>query len=451
MLSVAQAGPAGLGRLNDGPTFGYPAHLKLLNRELLNVARGRTRFLAVFMPPRHVKSTMCSRNFPAWYTARFPGKRVLLTSYEAEFAATWGGKARAIIAAHGEEVFGVGVAGRQQARNSWRLTNGSEMVTAGVGGSLTGRGADVLIIDDPVKNAQEALSATYRDRTWEWYQSTAYTRLEPGGSIILILTRWHEDDLAGRILNNPVEGEEWRVVSFPAIAEDHDILGRAPGEALWPERYSVADLLRIKEAVGSHWWEALYQQHPSSMEGNMFRREWWRYWEHRPVCEEVIQSWDMRFGDSRDSGSFVVGQVWGKAGAQRFLLDQVRGRWSFTQSLDAVRMLTARWPDARIRLVENKANGPAIMSALQREIGGFVPVEPSGSKEARAAAVTPDVEGGNVFLPDPSMPGYEWVTGFVEEWAAFPRGGNDDQVDAGTQALRRWGGDGRISTGWVAR
>lgn len=442
--------PAGLGRLNDGEHFRYPAHLRLLNKALLDAARGRSRFTAVFMPPRHVKSTMCSRNFPAWYAAAHPRKRVLLTSYGAEFAASWGGKARSLVENHGEEVFGVGVEGRQQARNSWQLTNGSEMFTAGVGGELTGRGADVLIIDDPVKNAQEAFSKTYRDRTWEWYQSTAYTRLEPGGSIILIQTRWHEDDLAGRILANPVSGEEWRVLSLPALALEDDVLGRKPGEALWPERYDVPALQRIRDTIGSYWWESLYQQQPAAPEGSLFRREWWRHWTQLPPMEEVVQSWDMRFGES-ESGSFVVGQVWGKAGADRFLIDQVRGRWSFTQTIDAVRDLTALHPDARVKLVENKANGPAVMNALRREVGGFVPVEPHGTKEARAAAVTPDVEGGNVYLPDPALPGYGWVHGFVDEWATFPKGTNDDQVDAGTQALARWGGGGRISSGWVAR
>ena len=261
----------------------------------------------------------------------------------------------------------------------------------------------------------------------------------------------HVDDLAGRILANAkTSGEDWRVLSFPAIAEDGDALGRAPGTPLWPERYDLDALAQIREAVGSYWWSALYQQRPSLPEGNLFQRTWWRYWREVPEFEEVVQSWDATF-DATEDGSFVVGQVWGKVQKDRYLLDQMRGRWSFTQTLDAVRLLTARWPKARVRLVEKKANGAAIMSALAREVGGFVPVEPSGSKEARAAAVTPEVEGGNVYLPSPEMPGYEWVRGFVDEWATFPRGANDDQVDAGTQALQRWSGSSRVSSGWVSR
>lgn len=453
MLSVAAAAsPAGLGRLTDGALFRYPPHLRLLNDALMDVANGCCHRLAIFMPPRHVKSTMSSRNFPAWYCARFPDRRVLLASYEAEFAASWGGKARALIEAYGDSVFGVGVEGRFQARNAWQLTNGSEMRTSGVGGHLTGLGANVLIIDDPVKNAQEALSETYRERAWEWYQSTAYTRLEPGGSIILIMTRWHEDDLAGRILASTVEGEDWRILSFPAVAEGHDILGRSPGDPLWPERYGVADLARIKEAVGTYWWEALYQQRPSALEGNIVKREWWQFWRHEglPALDELLQSWDMTFTETSD-GSFVVGQVWGKHGADRYLLDQTRARMEFTAALDVVRALTDKWPNAHVKLVENKANGPAVMSVLRREMPGLIAVQPEGSKVARARAVTPQIESGNVYLPDPSMPGYGWVRDFISEWSAFPRGVNDDQVDAATQALRRWAGAGSISTGWVAR
>lgn len=450
-LSIARTCPAGVGRLVGGADFRYPLHLQVLNDALMDVAAGDCQRLAIFMPPRHVKSTMASRNFPAWYLGRFAKRRLLLTSYEAEFAATWGGKARAILEAYGPSVFGVEMKGDQRARNSWQLTNGSEMMTAGVGGSLTGRGANVLIIDDPVKNETQAFSALYRERMWDWYQSTAYTRLEPGGSVILIQTRWHEDDLAGRILGSAKEtGEKWRVLSFPALAREDDALGRKPGEALWPGRYNAEALEAIRKTVGTYWWNALYQQEPSLPEGNLFKREWWKFWTELPPFDEVIQSWDLTF-DATVDGSFVVGQVWGKRQKDRYLLDQVRGRWSFTQTIDAAKQLTAKWPEARTKLVEKKANGAAMIDTLKSSVGGFVPVEPDGSKEARAAACTPDVEGGNVYLPDPSRPGYEWVRGFIGEWSAFPRGENDDQVDAGTQALRRWAGSRRISSGWVAR
>lgn len=389
------------------------------------------------MPPRHVKSTMCSRTFPAWYLARFAGRRLILAAYEAEFAAMWGGRARALIERTGPQVFGVALSSHSTARHAWALTNGSEMYTCGVGGPLTGRGADILVIDDPVKNAQEALSSTYRERTYDWYVSTAYTRLEHGGAIVLIMTRWHEDDLAGRILSGP-EASEWRVLRLPALAEDADPLGRKPGEPLWPERFGEKELARIRAQLGSYWWSALYQQRPTPPEGSVFKRDWWRYWRALPErADEFAQTWDMAFKRTED-GSYVVGQVWARRGAAMYLLDQVRDRMDFPAMLDAVRAMSAKWPQATLKLVEAAASGPAVISVLTSEIPGIVAVRPEGSKEARAAAIAPVIEAGNVHLPDPAMSGYAWVRDFIEEWAAFPRGEHDDQVDAGVQLLRRW-------------
>jgi predicted phage terminase large subunit-like protein len=415
----------------------------------MDIAEGSCQRAMFFLPPRHAKSTMGSRNFPAWYLGRHAGKRVMLASYQAEFAAKWGLAARELLAEYGPDVFGTRVATDHSARSDWGVSNGSHMVTAGVGGSLTGRGADVLVIDDPVKNEQEAFSQLYRDKVWDWYQATARTRLEPGGSVLLIMTRWHEDDLAGRLL--ATQGDRWRVISLPALAEEDDPLGRKPGEALWPARYPASVLNEIRSEVGSYVWEALYQQRPSLPEGNIFKSTWWRYWrDNLPQFSEVLQAWDMTFTETT-SGSYVVGQVWGKAGADRYLLDQVRARMEFTQAVAAVREMSSRWPEARLKLVEDKANGPAVISVLRRELAGLVPVTPEGNKLARAIAVSPSIEAGNVYLPDPTMPGYGWVREFIAEWAAFPRGTNDDQVDAGAHALRRWQGAGTISTGWVAR
>ena len=191
-------------------------------------------------------------------------------------------RARDVLNEYGNSVFGIEVNNKSSAANRWDIqghTGG--MVTAGVGGPITGKGADILIIDDPVKNAEEANSQTYRDKTWEWYQSTAYTRLEPNGSIILIMTRWHEDDLAGRILHqiDQDKGEQWEIINLPAIAEDHDILGRNIGEPLWPGRYDLNELERIKYTTGSYWWSALYQQRPQPPEGGLLKRSWIKYYQ----------------------------------------------------------------------------------------------------------------------------------------------------------------------------
>lgn len=413
----------------------------LLNRKLVDVATGRTKRLMVFMPPRHGKSELVSRYFPAWYLGLFPDKRIILASYEADFAATWGRKARNLLEEFGPSLFGVRVSAESSAASRWDLENREGgMVTAGVRGPITGKGANVAIIDDPVKNDQEAMSETYRDAAWDWYRATFSTRIQEEGAIILVMTRWHEDDLAGRLLREQESGgDSWEIVNLPALAEDNDPLGRAPGEALCPALFTRATLERTKIRVGSYWWNALYQQRPSPDEGGVFKRSWWRFYRQLPShLDEVIQSWDMAFKETA-SGSYVVGQVWGRKSADKYLMDQVRAHMDFPTTLQAVRTLSAKWPQARAKLVEDKANGPAVIATLKREIPGLIAEEPQGGKEARAAAVSPDVEAGNVYLPDPSIA--PWVHDFIEECVAFPKGAHDDQVDAMSQALLRLSGN----------
>ncbi len=361
----------------------------------------------------------------------------MLVSYEADFAATWGRKARDLLEEHGPSLFGIRVSGKSSAANRWDI-EGHEggMVTAGVNGPITGKGADIGIIDDPVKNDQEAMGVTYQERTYEWYKSTFRTRLQRDGAIILIMTRWHENDLAGKLLAaQEEEGEKWEVVSLPAIAEDDDPLGREIGQPLCPDLFSKDALESIKKAVGSYWWASLYQQRPSPAEGGIFKRNWWQYYRRVPDrFDEIIQSWDMTFKDIK-TADFVVGQVWGRKGADKYLLDQVRDRMDFPATIQAVRTLSAKWPQAHAKIVEDKANGPAVIATLKKEISGLIPVEPQGSKESRAWAVSPEVEAGNVYLPDPSIA--PWVHDFIEECTTFPNGQHDDQVDAMTQALMR--------------
>jgi predicted phage terminase large subunit-like protein len=431
------ATPAAFAHQLSGGKWQRARHLDLLSRWLAEAAFGQRKRIVVAMPPRYGKSETTSHWFPAWYLNLFPDRRVILASYEADFAAHWGRKVRNTIAAN-TGVLRVRLAEDSTAANRWETTVGGGMTTAGVGGPLMGKGAHLLLVDDPIKNAEEAASQTYRDRTWAWWTSTAYTRLEPDGIAIVIMTRWHQDDLVGRLLQEQeADGEQWDVLSLPALAEEEDSLGRAVDEPLWPGRFNRRALDRIQAAVGSYVWTSLYQQRPSPAEGGMFKRHWWRYWRVLPGrFDEVIQSWDFAFKETRAS-DFVVGQVWGRRGAEKYLLDQVRARMDFTSSLAAVRNLSARWPRAMAKLVEGKANGPAVIAALQKEIPGLIEVEPHGSKESRAAAVTPQIEAGNVYLPEPAQA--PWVHEYVEEHAAFPNGAHDDQVDATSQALARFG------------
>ncbi len=257
-----QEGPAPLAH-RLFPAYLIPPHVDLMSRTLAQSAMGQKRRVIITMPPRHSKSETVSHWFPVWYLDRFPDRRVILASYEADFAASWGRKVRDSIRENAHTLR-TRIKGDTTAAHRWETTAGGGMVTAGVGGPITGRGANVLIIDDPIKNAEEAESELTRESIWRWWTSTAYTRLEPGGSVVIVMTRWHEDDLVGRLLLHAEEGgESWEVVNFPAVAEAQDVLGRQVGDPLWPQRYDTEALERIRQAVERYVWEALYQQHPT--------------------------------------------------------------------------------------------------------------------------------------------------------------------------------------------
>jgi predicted phage terminase large subunit-like protein len=394
----------------------------------------------VEMPPRHGKSELGSHWGPAWAIGVYR-KRVILTSYEAQFAATWGGKARDAVISN-QDWLGVEVDQRTAARDAWNLIGAGGMVTAGVGGPITGKGADVLLVDDPVKNDREALSPKTRERMKEWWRSTAYTRLEPGGSAIVTMTRWHEDDLVGYLLREEGvidEGGKWTRLRLPALAEPDDPLGRSEGEPLWPDRYGLDRLAELKVSSGPYWWNALYQQRPSPPEGGMLNRTWWRYWTDDPVTDAdewdaIIASWDMNFRGGPGS-DYVVGQVWGRHQGRYYLLDQVRGPWNFPETIQAFTSLCERWPAITTHIVEKAANGEAVIASLRDHVPGIIGVPPVGSKEARVASVSGMIEAGQVYLPEPRRE--PWVADFIEECAAFPNALNDDQVDAMSQGLRR--------------
>jgi len=435
LLRQASLDPAAFAWLASRGQWQLAPHLDLLAERLLDVAQGKLKRLLIQMPPRHGKSEFASAHFPAWYLGTFPDRRVILASYEHDFAASWGAKARDRFAEWAPHLWRLWLRKDKQAADDWGITgHAGGMVCAGVGGPITGRGADLLIVDDPVKSAEEANSETYRQRAWDWYRATAYTRLEPQGALILIMTRWHEDDLAGRILAEAgSNGERWEAIRLPALADGDDVLGRAEGEPLWPERYPAQALAEIRQSIGSYWWEALYQQRPAPPEGALFRRSWWQYYD---VAPDDLQEWwlsvDCAFKATEDS-SYVVIQAWGRRWAELYLLDQWRQRADFVQTLEAIQAMAGRWPQATLKLVEDKANGPAVISMLQRRVPGLVPVQPQGGKLSRAQAILPLVEAGNVRLPRSAS----WLGDFLAECDVFPVGAHDDQVDAMSQALTR--------------
>jgi predicted phage terminase large subunit-like protein len=431
--------PAGLAIYASRGTWKPARHLMMLNEAFLAVAAGEITRLIVTMPPRHGKSEFLSKYAPAWFLGRFPNERIILASYESDFAASWGRKTRDVLEEYGKEIFHEVVSGRSFASDRWDLASRSGgMNTAGVGGATTGKGAQLFLIDDPVKGPEQAMSKTYRDRTWDWYQAVAYTRLEPNGKIILTLTRWNEDDLAGRILKQAAEEgsqEKWAVINLPALAEENDMLGREVGAPLWPERFSKATLLRTKATLSPYWWAALYQQRPSPQEGGIFKRNWMRmYRGPAPKCTKYVQSWDMAFKDLKSS-AYVCGQVWGQKGADFYLIDQVRKKLDFPASVKEVRLVTSEHPEASEKLIEEAANGYAVIQTLKNEIPGIIPIIPGkdGGKESRASACSYLFEAGNVHIPEDRS----WSEDYIEELVTFPNGVYKDQVDTTTQALNR--------------
>lgn len=434
-------------------------HHRLFASYLEAFAMKKIKRLLIFCPPRHGKSELVSRRLPAFIFGKYPDASIIATSYGADLASRMNRDVQRIMSSPAyKEVFPDSrlweknirtMADGTYLRNSeiFEIVNHKGVYrSAGVGGGITGMGGEYLICDDPIKNAEEAYSKVYRDKVWEWWGSTFFTRLEKAGGICLTLTRWHDDDVAGRLLKLS-NADDWTVVSLPAVREDEAFEEdpRPVGEALWPDKYSLEDLAQIKIAIGSRDWNALYRQQPSSESGDMFKKHFWRFYlpEEKPHRFDTISlSCDMAFKDTKTS-DYVVMQVWGKLGIKHYLLDEVRERLSFLNSLKALSNLAAKWRNLDECLVEEKANGAAIIDTIRDRIPAVIPIVPKESKEARAAACAPLIEAGQVFLPVPEQ--NAWVQDFIEEFAHFPKGKFDDRVDACSQYLNRSSRD----TGWA--
>lgn len=413
---------------SEGKWKRYP-HVEFLGtiiRETIAEGNGR---LIVTMPPRHGKSELISVWTPTWFLDLWPDKRIILASYGERLSRHFGRRIRNNCAANPH--VDVKISADSKASTEFSTTDGGGLLTVGIGGGVTGRGGDLMIIDDALKNMRDAQSKEIREGQVEWFNSTFYTRKEPNASIILLMTRWHEKDLAGYLMTE--HEDPWKIVNLPAIAGENDPLGREPGAALCPERYDEKALSTIAVSVGSRVFASLYQGAPTEKQGTLWKRKYWKRWKTLPEnLELVIQSWDANMKEG--GSSYAVGQILARVGADRYILDQVRGKWGFTDLVDNFRKLSAKWPQAFTKLVENKANGLALQNQLEHEIEGIILVQPLGGKEVRAMACEPELEAGNVYLPEDEVM-YPWVKEFIDEAAAFPKGENDDQVDAASQGL----------------
>ena len=450
------ATPGEMAKALDRTTVQTPA-LDRIDDLLARVASGECERVMVSMPPQEGKSQRISIWFPLWMLHRNPNLRIAIVSNDFSLARGFGEAIRDTLSANPQ--LGLTLSPSTQAKHEFRLLGyRGGVVCVGIGGSLTGKPADLLIIDDPYKDEKQADSKAWRQTVRKFWQAVALLRLAPGAPAVIVQTRWRQDDLSGWLQTE--FAEEWERLNIAAQAVDPmklpeddvdygkpDVLDRKPGEYMISARNRTErDWTKKAREVGSRVWTAMYQGRPSPAEGGILKRDWWRRYEvpqwieradgsrWATAYDELLMSWDLAFKDTEDS-DFVVGQVWLRRGADAYLLEQVRGQWDFVETCRQFEDLVARWPQAVLKLVEDKANGPAVIAALNRKIPGIVPIEPDGGKEARASAIAPLVEAGNVWLPAAKLA--PWAGGLIEEAAGFPTATNDDQVDALTQALNR--------------
>ena len=429
------------------PNYQTAAHIVTLVDALEWAASTPDARLIVTMPPRHSKSLHVSENFPAWFLGRNPDKRVIAASHTQELANTFSRRVRNKIASDRYPFPGVTIAGDKAAVKAWDIEGRQGGYYAvGVGGSPTGHGGDVIVIDDPIKNQADADSETTREALWEWYTGTIRTRLEPGGAMILTATRWHDEDLTGRLLAAEADGgERWRHIHMPAIND--------AGNALWPERWPVEALERIKAAVGSRVWDAQYGGNPLPAEGGMFKRSWWQPYDALPAFSRVELLMDSAFKEGVENDYSVIA-CWGYDGhGSSYLIRVWRERVGFPGLLKLAHTAhdwaRGEFPGIRVPLViEDKASGQSALQSLKHPLpqmdGGILPALPvvaypvksTENKVARAEGVTPVVEGGRAFVPRRAP----WLADWLAEHDRFPLGAHDDQVDTTSMALTRFNG-----------
>jgi predicted phage terminase large subunit-like protein len=419
-------------------------HIDLIAEYLTLVQQRKIRRLIINVPPRHMKSLLCTVFFPCWVWALDPATRFICSAYAESLSIKHNLDRREVLGSDWyQSLWGdrVSFADDQNAKSEFRNTARGHMVATSTGGSVLGKGADIIVVDDP-HNPLQALSDAERATALRYFDIALSTRLDQPkhGAIVVVMQRLHEDDLTGHL----IAGKGWEQLTLPSEAEVEEtrkfpisqrVHLRKPGELLWEERFPQEELDQAKIRLGSYAYAGQHQQRPAPAEGGILKRSWWKRYDVMPAhFDQVIQSWDMTFKDTKTS-DFVVGQVWGRLGSNKYLLDQVRERLSFSQTVHAVRALTEKWPHATAKLVEDKANGSAIIDVLKNQIAGIIAITPQGSKEARAQAAAPELEAGNFHIPNNAM-----GDAFIEECAAFPNATHDDQVDTWSQAAARFRG-----------
>jgi predicted phage terminase large subunit-like protein len=434
------------------PGFIEGSHHRIMAEAFERVASGKLRRLIINMPPRHTKSEFASYLFPAWYLGQYPSRKVIQASHTADLSVGFGRKVRNLVGSKEfNDIFsGVGLRADSKAAGQWITSKNGEYYAVGVGGALAGRGADLMVIDDP-HSEQDAMSGehdpTVWDDVWDWYTSGPRQRLQPSGAIVIVMTRWHKRDLTGLIINSAAKRDlmnEWEIIELPAIMES--------GNSLWPGYWSVEELTRLKDETPPHKWAAQYQQNPTSAEGALIKRDWWKLWDKPklPPCTWILQSWDTAHTANQRSnysacttwGVFERENSDGKVEQHLILLDAFRDRIEFPNlKVEAIRLYKQWKPDQVI--IETKSAGDPLYHELRRTgvpVANFTPTR-GNDKVARVNSITDIFRSGRVWTPDA-----EWADAVIQECNDFPVGAHDDYVDTVSQALIRFRTGGFVRT-----
>jgi len=424
------------------PGFVGGRHHALVAKKFEEIASGKIKRLIINMAPRHTKSEFASYLLPSWFLGKYPNKKIIQCSNTAELAVGFGRKVRNLVGSEQYKTVFPDVNLRQdsKAAGRWATNKNGEYFAIGVGGTVTGKGADLLIIDDPHSEQEAAMAAGNPDvynKVYEWYTSGPRQRLQPGGSIVIVMTRWGDMDLTGRVIKDAMQrekGEEWEVIELPAIMPS--------GNPLWPEFWSLKELEALREELPPAKWNAQYQQSPTGEEGALVKREWWKVWEKDdpPPCEFVIQSWDTAFTKSERS-DYSARTTWGvfyldedPNNANIILLDAFKKRMEFPELKERAQSGFMEWnPDAFI--VEGKASGMPLIFELRRmgiPVSEYTPSR-GNDKFVRINSISDLFKSGKVWAPET-----RWAAEVIEEIAAFPNASHDDYVDSTTQALIRF-------------
>ena len=425
------------------PDFIEGSHHQTISEKFNKLLAGTANRLIINMPPRHTKSEFASYFLPAWMIGNNPKLKIIQATHTAELAVRFGRKTKHLMDSHEyKELFNTRLQEDSKAAGRWETSQGGEYFAVGVQGAVTGRGADLLIIDDP-HSEQDAYSPTAFERTYEWYTSGPRQRLQPGGKIVIVMTRWSTKDLTAQVLKSSSgeNADQWEVVEFPAIMPS--------GEPVWPEYWKLEDLLATKSAAGLSKWNAQYMQQPTSEEGAIIKREWWKDWDkdHIPNLEHVIQSYDTAFM-KKETADYSAITTWGifreteDSPQSLILLDAIKERLEFPELRRRAKEQYDYWQPETV-LVEAKASGLPLTYEL-RQMGipvvNFTPSK-GNDKHSRVNAVAPLFESGTIYAPCAK----EFAQEVIEECAAFPHGDHDDLVDSTTQAVLRFRQGGLIS------